>query len=132
MEALATFHPLLRTVHLTLALTSGGLFLVRGIGVLAGSAIPVSLPVRRLSHVLDATLLLSALLLLLTLRLNPFATPWLLAKLGFLVAYIGFGMVALHRGRTPAVRAVTFALALFCFAMIYTVARSHHPLGMLR
>lgn len=131
MSALASWYPLIRTIHITLALSSGALFLLRGLGMLAGSSVPTSLPVRRLSHVLDATLLLSALLLLFTLRLNPFTTPWLAVKLGFLVAYIGFGMVALHKGRTRGVRAAAFAAAMICFWMIYRVARSHDPMGFV-
>ncbi len=129
---MTAFYLLLRTIHMTLALTSGAWFIVRGIGMLSGTTWPVALPARRASHVLDATLLLSALLLLFTLRLNPFTTPWLLAKLGLLVAYIGSGMVALHKGRTRSVRAGAFALAVVCFWMIYQVARSHDPLGMVR
>ncbi len=128
---LIEYYPLIRTTHITLALTSGAFFLVRGTAMLIGSSLPTSLLVRRMSHLLDATLLLSALLLLFTLRLNPFTTPWLLTKLGFLVAYIGFGMVALHKGRTRSVRAVAFALAVLCFFAIYRIARSHDPLGLL-
>lgn len=95
--ALAEFYSLIKMAHVGLALTSGGLFAGRGIGVLLGATSPMSAPVRWLSMVVDSTLLLAALLLLATLGLNPFATPWLQAKLTLLVAYIVFGTLALKR-----------------------------------
>ncbi len=122
---MAQFYLLLKTIHLTLVLTSGAFFLVRGLAVLSGAGWPLTRLVRRLSQSLDTLLLLSALLLLHTLQLNPFTTPWLRLKLGLLVAYIVLGFVALHRARNRTVRVVSFVLALCCFGMIYRVARGH-------
>ncbi len=122
----------LKSIHMSLAFLSGGLFLIRGIVLLAGSSLATARPVRRLSHVIDSMLLLTALLLLLVMQINPFGTPWLAAKLGFLLAYITFGIQALHRARTQTGRTVAFVLALCCFVMIVTIARSHHPLGFVR
>ena len=102
-DLLAELYPWVKTTHVALALTSGGLFAGRGIGVLLGAQTPMAAPVRHLSQAIDSALLLAALLLLATLQLNPFATPWLQAKLMLLLAYIGSRFVIevlLHRG-TP-------------------------------
>ena len=72
-----------------------------------------------------------SLLLLAALQINPFATPWLLTKLILLVAYIGLGTLALRHARSTAGKALAYAGALCCFAMMVSVARAHHPLGFL-
>lgn len=130
--ALADFYPLIKASHVGLAMLSGGLFAGRGVGVLMGATMPMSTPMRRLSQVIDTSLLAAALLLLVTLQLNPFATPWLLAKLMLLVAYIVFGTLALRRAPTRAGKALAFAAALTCFVMMVAIARTHDPLGFLR
>lgn len=130
--ALAEFYPLIKATHIGLALLSGGLFASRGVGVLLGATAPMAPLVRRLSQVIDTALLLAALLLLAILRLNPFATPWLLAKLTLLVAYIVFGMLALGRMPTRTGKALAFTAALSCFVMMVAIARTHDPLGFLR
>lgn len=130
--ALLEAYPWIKAAHVVLALSSGGLFAARGVGVLLGSAAPLSAPVRRLSQCIDSALLIAALLLLAALRLNPFATPWLQLKLGLLVAYIVCGTLALRRARTPAARAIAFVAALACFAAMVAVARAHDPAVLLR
>ena len=130
--ALADHYLLIKASHVGLAMLSGGLFAGRGVGVLLGAAMPMSASVRRLSQVIDIALLAAALLLLATLQLNPFATPWLLAKLMLLVAYIVLGTMALRRARTLTGKVLAFAAALTCFVMMFTIARTHDPLGFLR
>ena len=130
--ALADFYPLIKASHVGLVMLSGGLFAGRGIGVLLGATMPRSAPVRRCSQVIDTALLVAALLLLATLQLNPFAVPWLLAKLVLLVAYIGFGILALRRAPTLAGKGLAFAAALLCFVMMLMIATTHDPLGFLR
>ena len=129
--ALADFYPLIKASHVGLVMLSGGLFAGRGIGVLLGATMPMSAPVRRCSQVIDTALLVAALLLLATLQLNPFAVPWLLAKLVLLVAYIGFGILALRRAPTLAGKGLAFAAALLCFVMMLMIATTHDPLGFL-
>ena len=130
--ALADHYLLIKASHVGLAMLSGGLFAGRGVGVLLGAAMPMSAPVRRLSQGIDTALLAAALLLLATLQLNPFATPWLLAKLMLLVAYIVLGTMALRRARTLTGMVLAFAAALPCFVMMFAIARTHDPLGFLR
>lgn len=130
--SLIEFYPLIKGAHVGLALLSGGLFAGRGVGVLMGATAPMASPVRRLSQVIDTALLTAALLLLTALQLNPLATPWLLAKLGLLVAYIGLGTLALRRASTRRGKALAFILALLCFSTMVAIARTHDPLGFLR
>lgn len=130
--ALADHYLLIKASHVGLAMLSGGLFAGRGVGVLLGAAMPMSASVRRLSQVIDIALLAAALLLLATLQLNPFATPWLLTKLMLLVAYIVLGTMALRRARTLTGKVLAFAAALTCFVMMFAIARTHDPLGFLR
>ena len=130
--ALADFYPLIKASHVGLVMLSGGLFAGRGVGVLLGATMPMSPWVHRCSQVIDTALLVAAVLLLVTLQLNPFATPWLLAKLVLLVAYIVFGTLALRRAPTPLGKGLAFAAALLCFAVMFTIARTHDPLGFLR
>lgn len=129
---LAEYYLLVKGTHVGLVFLSGGLFAGRGLGVLLGATMPMSPPVRRLSQVIDTALLAAALVLLATLQLNPFATPWLLAKLSLLVAYIVFGTLALRRGPNQTGRVLAFIAAMTCFVMMVAIARNHDPLGFLR
>lgn len=129
--ALIEFYPAIKDAHIGLALLSGALFAVRGIGTLCGMRFALSASVRRASVVIDTSLLTTAVLLLVALQLNPFTTPWLQMKLGLLVAYIGFGALALKRAPTHASRAIAFAAALLCYTAMIAVAHTHQPLGFI-
>lgn len=121
----------IKHVHIALALLSGGLFAVRGVLSLAGARrFARSLPLRIASWTIDTSLLTAALMLLVVLQLNPFATPWLAVKLVALVAYVGLGHAAM-RATARRNQALWLLAALAVFAFIYSVARSHHPLGFL-
>jgi uncharacterized membrane protein SirB2 len=126
---LVEFYPAIKLAHVGLVSASGSLFALRGLAVLLGSAAAMRAPVRYLSYAIDTALLAAALLLLAVLQLNPFTTPWLAAKLVLLVAYIALGSLALKRARTPMRRMLAFGAALLCFALMYSIARSHDPFG---
>ena len=86
---------------------------------------------RYLPHVVDMVLLTTALMLTTVIRQYPFAVDWLTVKVVLLAAYIVLGSIALRRGRTRAVRVGAFIAALLTVAFLVTVARAHHPLGIL-
>ena len=132
MDILASLFLPIKALHVLLALTSGSLFLGRGLGVLLGSTMPMARWVRITSIVIDSALLAMALLLLTILQLNPFATPWLAVKLLWLVAYVVLGVFALRRARSTAGRLAAYVAALFCFLMMFSIAHRHDPAGMLR
>jgi uncharacterized membrane protein SirB2 len=127
-----TFYLQIKAVHIAAVLASGGLFALRGAGVLAEQRWPMAAPLRHLSYSIDTVLLTAALMLLTALKLNPFAVPWLSVKLVLLVCYVALGTLALKRARTPRGRALCYAAALACFGSIYLIARAHHPLGPLQ
>lgn len=125
------FYPQIKAAHIGLVLASGLLFALRGALVLMGLRWPLAAPVRYLSYTIDTSLLTAALMLLAVLHLNPFTTAWLVVKLVLLVAYIVVGVLALRRGRRWRSRVVFYLLALATFGFMYSVARAHHPLGIL-
>lgn len=125
-------YPTLRALHMGLAYTSGALFALRGAAVLAGRRWPLRPLPRRLSVIIDTGLLVVALRLLWTHRLNPLLTPWLQVKLALLPLYIVLGALALKYAPRPGLRAACYAAALSCYGFMLSVAHAHHPLGLLR
>jgi uncharacterized membrane protein SirB2 len=125
------FYPQIKLVHVAAVLTSGGLFLLRGLAVLGGRSWGMVAPVRFLSYGIDIVLLSAALMLLAVLPSAMFANGWLWTKLAFLVAYVGLGSLALRRARSPRMRLACFIAALIAFIAMFTIARVHHPLGAI-
>jgi len=124
-------YPAIKSIHVGFALASGLLFTARGVGVLLGLALPMRAPVRHVSYAIDTVLLAAAIGLLVLLRLNPLTTSWLAVKLGFLVAYIVLGSLALKRAKGRVRKGLAFVAALLCFAAMIAVARSHDPMGFI-
>lgn len=121
----------IRTVHIAAALTSGGIFLLRGLLVQAGRQSWALAPVPRyLSYAVDTTLLTAAMMLLTILPAAVYANGWLVAKLALLPLYVGLGWGAL-RARAPGRRRALLAGAAITFASMYAIARAHDPLGPL-
>jgi uncharacterized membrane protein SirB2 len=109
-------------LHMSTAILSGVLFLVRGIWMLLESRMLTRPWTRVVPHVVDTVLLASALTMVFWSGQYPIAQPWLTAKVLALVGYIGVGTVALKYGKTKAVRAGAFLLALLLFVYIVKVA----------
>lgn len=129
---LTELYPQIRLAHIALVVLSGSLFAARGLATMAGARWSGTLAARRASYLIDTGLLGAALLLLYVLGLNPFVVPWLAAKISLLVLYVVFGTMALRRARSSSARAAWFAAALGCYAMMFSIARAHDPLGGLR
>ena len=125
------FYPQIKWVHVAAVIASGSLFALRGAGVLAGGSWPMWGPLRYLTYTIDTILLTAALMLATVLHQYPFVHGWLTAKVGLLVVYVLLGTFALKRGRTPRVRAICFVAAVVVYLVIVTIARAHHPLGLL-
>lgn len=122
---------LVKHVHMTCAALSGGFFLVRGVWMLADSALLQQRWVKTLPHLIDTLLLLSAITLAVLSAQYPLTHGWLTAKILALLAYIVLGSIALKRGRSKASRTVAFAAALLSFGYIVSVAISKDPLPFL-
>ncbi|MBL8397453.1 MAG: SirB2 family protein [Candidatus Accumulibacter sp.] len=120
---------LLKHLHLTCVILSGGGFFLRGLWMLRSSPY-LRHPVTRIApHIVDTVLLGSAILMSMQSQQYPFANDWLTAKLCGLLIYIACGTMALKRARSKRQRAGYFIAALLAFAYIVSVALSRHPLG---
>jgi len=122
---------ILKAVHVAAVGLSGAGFVARGLGHFAGARWVASRMARTLPHVVDTVLLASALALAYLLRVAPWGTPWLLAKVIGLFAYVGLGTVALRFGRARNTRMAAWAAALLVFGYIVSVAISKDPRGPL-
>jgi uncharacterized membrane protein SirB2 len=125
------FYPQVKSLHVLSVVLSGSLFMLRGLLMLARSRHTNLAPLRYLSYTIDTVLLTTALMLVAILHAYPFVQPWLTVKVLLLVVYIVLGVLALKRGRTRTVQVVSYFAALFVFAFMVTVARSHDPWGIL-
>ena len=67
---------------------------------------------RVLPHGVDTLLLSTAIAMVVVGGIDLLQSPWLLAKIGALLVYIGLGTVALKRGRTRGVRLGAWLAAL--------------------
>jgi len=121
----------LKHLHVTCVVLSILGFALRGVWMLAGSALLEHRLTRVLPHVIDSLLLLSAIAMAAMIGQYPFVAGWLTAKVLGLLAYIVLGAVALRRGRTLALRAAALAAALTVYAWIVSVALLKSPAGFL-
>lgn len=112
----------LKYLHLACVGLSAALFFLRGLLMLGRPEALRARWARVLPHVVDTVLLAAAIGLLVVGQINPLAQPWLLAKIGALLVYIGLGTVALKRGRTRGVRLGAWLAALAVLLYIVSVA----------
>lgn len=115
----------LTAFHVALAYLTVTGFFVRGIWSLTGSPLGGERWVRTAPHVIDTLLLTLGATLAYRLGVSPLS-GWLAAKLVGLLAYIGFGVVAL-RARTKALQRTAFAAALVTAGYIFAVALTRSP-----
>jgi len=125
------FYPQIKAVHIAAVMASGLLFLLRGTAVQFGAAWAMAAPLRYLSYSIDTVLLTAALMLATVLHQYPFVHGWLTAKVLLLICYVVLGSFALKRGRTRAVRTWCWIAALLVYLFIVSIARAHHPLGVI-
>lgn len=121
----------IKHLHVTCVVLSGLGFSLRGFWMLKGSPLLQTRLAKTVPHVVDTTLLGSALTLAYLSGQYPFVQPWLTAKVFGLLAYIVLGSLALKRGRTPRARLGFFVAALLTFAYIVGVALTRDPLLVL-
>jgi uncharacterized membrane protein SirB2 len=124
-------YALVKAIHQGAVTLSVCGFFARGLGSLRGARWVQQRAAKTLPHIVDTVLLASAIGLAWMLRLNPAASPWLMAKIVGLVAYVGLGTVALRPSRPVAVRAAAWVAALATVGWIASVAIAKTPLGFL-
>lgn len=125
------FYSEVKWVHVAAVFASGALFFLRGIVLQAGARWVIAAPLRYLSYTIDTVLLTTALMLSTILQQYPFVHAWLTVKVLLLLLYVVLGSYALKRGQTRGVRFACWIAALLVYLAIISVARAHHPLGML-
>jgi len=118
---------LVKIIHVTCALLSFIGFSIRGILMMRESVIMQMRWIRIVPHIVDTTLLVSAVWLALQYGLSPGNSPWLLAKIIALLVYIGLGFVALRLGKTRRIRIMAWLAGLLVFAYIVAVAVTKSP-----
>jgi uncharacterized membrane protein SirB2 len=126
MEYLAIKH-----LHMGAVALSALGFFIRGLASLGGAAWVRGRAAKTLPHIVDTVLLLSAIALAVLAHLNPVSTPWLLAKIIGLLAYIALGGVALRPGVSKPVRASAWFAALLLLGWIASVAMRKNAWGFL-
>lgn len=128
---MADWYPLLKHLHVSFVVISICGFTLRGAWMLADSAWLNRRWVRIVPHVNDTLLLGAAVGLSLAQQQYPFVHDWVTAKVIGLLGYIGFGMFALRRGRSKAMRSGFWLAAVACFGYIVSVALARDPRGFI-
>jgi len=119
---------ILKHIHLTCVALTFISFSARGFWMLSDSKLLQKKWVKIAPHVIDTTLLVSAIALAVMLHISPIEQTWLLAKIIGLLVYIILGTVALKRGKTKPIRMTALVLALLTFGYIVKVALTKSPL----
>jgi len=119
-----SYYLLIRNIHITCAVVTAGLFVLRGLLQVWGVDWRARWPVLRwLPHVNDSLLLGAGLTLMpLSGQYPDAAHPWLTGKLILLLLYIGAGAQALRDKRPRVGSATWFFVAIACLAGILTLA----------
>ena len=123
-----TTYWILKYLHVTCVMLSGAGFFIRGIWMIRESPRLHKTWVRVLPHIIDTTLLVSAILLAWLIRQYPFVHGWLTAKVLALVAYIVIGAVGLKYGKTKKIRISAWLVAIAVFIYIVLVALTRQAL----
>lgn len=129
--ALTEHYFLLKQAHVGFVYLSGALFALRGAALMAGARWPMAVPLRVAAVAIDTALVTAALLVLAALQWAPLSAGWLHVKLALLLVYVTLGTFVLKRARTRGQRLLGWLLALAVFGFMISVARAHHPLGLL-
>ena len=83
--------------------------------------------VRYTPHLIETTLLVSALAMLPLMGQYPFYDDWLTAKLLAMLCYIAVAGYTLHSAKKRGVRLLLIAFSLIIFVYIIGVAIYHNP-----
>ena len=126
-----TFYNMLKLAHVSCVVISGSLFIYRYARLSLHPEKPLPKALKVLPHINDTVLLACAIGMLSLVALNPFTTPWLLAKIMALLVYIVLGALCLRSLPGSRRQAVSFAAAISVFTYILLVGLSKQviPLG---
>lgn len=119
----------LKYVHVTSVVLSISGYLVRGVWMMRESPWLQKTWVKVVPHIIDSTLLISAILLAIQVQQYPFVQGWLTAKVFALIAYIVVGAIGLKYGKTKKIRIAAWlgAIAIFLYIVLVAVTRQVLP-----
>ncbi|MDX1497462.1 MAG: SirB2 family protein [Salinisphaeraceae bacterium] len=121
----------IKILHIGCVLLSGSIFAFRGFLMMAGSQLANHPLLKYPSYINDSILLAAGVMLMFITQQYPVAQAWLSVKLLLLLLYIVLGVFALRRGKTRQSRSGFFVAAVAVYLFMLSVARGHHPLGLL-
>lgn len=116
---------MLKSFHITLAYLTAIGFVLRGLWSIFDSPLRRERWVRVLPHIVDTLLLTLGVTLAVRIGAS-LGDAWLSAKMVALLAYIGFGVVAM-RASSRQVKVLAFLAALLALAYLFGVAYSRSP-----
>lgn len=120
-------YPIILHLHAFTAVITISLFIIRFVGLEKRAKFMQYKWLRYLPHLNDTCLLIFGITLILLTQQYPFTAKnlWLTEKLGFLVAYILLGYLAIKgRAFSVSIRYGAFILALLCFMMIVFLVKT--------
>ncbi len=126
-----TYYPLIKSTHQLLAVLSISGLVLRFTWKQWWPQLLTKRFTKILPHVNDTLLLVLGILLAVATAQVPNSHAWLGAKLGGVLVYIIFGMLALKRLSSKTGQWAAFMAALVVFAWIASVAISRQPMGFL-
>ena len=125
-----TFYYLLKLGHIACVVISGSLFIYRYARLRMHPEQPLAKALKVLPHINDTVLLSCAIGMLSLIGLNPFTTPWLLAKIVALLVYIVLGAICMRSLPGSRRQAVSFVAAISVFAYILLVGMSKQAIPL--
>lgn len=114
----------LKASHIGIAYLSILLFIIRFALFKFKPTLRSNIILKVLPHIIDTFLLIFAIWLCVMISQYPLTDHWLTAKVIGLIAYIGFGVIAIKQGKVWA-----FIAALASFAYIFGAAKAHSALS---
>jgi len=124
------FYNLLKLGHIACVVISGSLFIYRYARLRMHPDQPLAKALKVLPHINDTVLLACAIGMLSLIGLNPFTTPWLLAKIVALLVYILLGSICMRSLPGSRRQAVSFVAAISVFAYILLVGMSKQAIPL--
>jgi len=115
-------YALIKNIHLAFAMLTTIGFCVRGVWMMTESSMLQKKLVKVLPHIVDTTLLISAVTLVVMSGQYPWVAGWVGMKIALLVAYVVLGTFALKRGKNKQIRTVFFAVSILILLALFAVA----------
>ena len=124
-----TSYYILKLTHIACVVISGSLFIYRYAKLRMRPDQPLAKALKVLPHINDTVLLASAIGMLSLIGLNPFTTPWLLAKILALLVYITLGAICMRSLPGSKHQTISFvaAISVFTYSLLVGLSKQVFP-----